>query len=958
MSGKPGVFICPSCEAVVRSEKSLEEGIVCGKCQHEFGASVKSATASAKPVQVPKGAIGNRKSSVMRNLTGKKAPPVLAVKSVESAAVNAKPIQEVADEAIGTEGDLEIMMPDGSRRVRRRKKRAKKEKNKGLILFLAGWLSVIGIIFALFKMGKNEERISEEEQGSDLTVDATKREVLRRYLEPVKAEFLNFISHPTNEGREQYIADSANLSLEFARHGQIHPFPKPVFFPKPNPKLYLIAKNVLAFSEEDYAIETIWQDREGNRFAAVHIWDQDAWRIDWENFAPYSTEPWARFRSELGSDKGVFRLLVRKRRTADEAEKFTLSFYRPPEFLEKNNEYLNTVSPEVDVKTDSDLGREFLKLWENHRSGEAPYYGNYLSKILDPGRGNYLRITVELAWEKNERDESIMVLKDVIGVSWFGEAIQKFHREALKEASDRAENKIAVEKPVTDINEAVLAEDLETVKQHISYGTDINSGNSYGITPLHWASGNQESGKITELLLKHGANVDAERTDGATPMHHATHYNKIKSVEALLRYGANLEARDGSQFGSTPLHAAAWRSDPQIVELLITEGAEVNSLDLKNQTPLDLATLYKKEDNVKILLKYKGERKEDLERLLTLSVDGVEVSAKKIIKDFPQFEYFYITSSGAFSLDELRIGKTYESVTGDPSSNDPNIIFSDSFDYLEGEKLVNQMGWYSISHPADCYTIRKGSLISDKIKSSGNRLSSDATDTNSGLGIKIPDNVSFENEDTIYLSFLMRPEGTIGVGRWGGYFLVGAKPLDGKGILFGKPGSTAVPDDEKYGIDKHGGPHIVTSGVEAKVNKTSFVVVKMESNASGKEVSEVKPHAVQFDSLEERKGIRYLKRSDTPYTGKFFLIHSNGQKRATGDFKDGKPEGLMTFWYKNGQREMEGTFKDGKRNGQVIWRHANGQKKGEANFKDGEPISGKYWTSKGEEVDSLEEAGQ
>ena len=346
------------------------------------------------------------------------------------------------------------------------------------------------------------------------------------------------------------------------------------------------------------------------------------------------------------------------------------------------------------------------------------------------------------------------------------------------------------------------------------------------------------------------------------------------------------------------------------------------------------------------------------ERLLTLSVDGVEVTAKRTIEDFPKFEYFYIASSGAFSLDELRIGKTYESVTGDPSANDPDIIFSDSFDYLEGEKLVEQKGWYSISKPADCYTVRKGSLISSKIKSSGNRLSSDATDTNSGLGIAIPDEVSFENEDTIYLSFLMRPEGNIGVGTWGGYFLVGAKPLDGKGILFGKPGSTAVPDDEQYGIDRQGGPHIVTSGVQTEVDKTSFVVVKMESNASGKKVSELKPHAVQLSNLEERKGIRYLKNSDTPYTGKFFHIHSNGQKRATGDFKDGKPEGLMTYWYKNGQREMEGAFKGGKRNGQVIWWHENGQKRGEANFKDSEPISEKYWNKKGEEVDSIEEAEQ
>ena len=515
-----------------------------------------------------------------------------------------------------------------------------------------------------------------------------------------------------------------------------------------------------------------------------------------------------------------------------------------------------------------------------------------------------------------------------------------------------------VAKPIKGLNKAVLDEDLETIKQHIAAGTNINRGDSDGISPLHLSSGYQKSGEITELLLKHGAKVNAERADGATPIHYATFYNQIKSVEPLLRYGANLAARDQSQFGATPLHKAAWRSDPQILELLITEGAEVNSLDLKNQTPLDLAILHDKEDNVKILLKYRGKRKQDLERLLTLSVDGVEVTAKRIIKDFPRFEYFYITSSGAFSLDELRIGKTYESVTGDPSANDPDIIFSDSFDYLEGEKLVDQKGWYSISKPADCYTVRKGSLISSKIKSSGNRLSSDATDTHSGLGIAIPDEVSFKNEDPIYLSFLMRPEGAIGVGSWGGYFLVGAKPLDGKGILFGKPGSTAVPDDEKYSIDRQGGPHIVTSGVRTEVNKTSFVVVKMESNASGKKVSDLKPYAVQFDNLEERKGIRYLKNSDTPYTGKFFHIHSNGQKRATGDFKDGKPEGLMTYWYKNGQREMEGAFKGGKRNGQVIWWHENGQKRGEANFKDSEPISEKYWNKKGEEVDSIEEAEQ
>ncbi|MDB4524160.1 hypothetical protein N9208_04510 [Akkermansiaceae bacterium] len=38
--------------------------------------------------------------------------------------------------------------------------------------------------------------------------------------------------------------------------------------------------------------------------------------------------------------------------------------------------------------------------------------------------------------------------------------------------------------------------------------------------------------------------------------------------------------------------------------------------------------------------------------------------------------------------------------------------------------------------------------------------------------------------------------------------------------------------------------------------------------------------------------------------------------------------------------------------------HENGQKMMEATFKDNELISGKFWNSKGEEVDSLEEADQ
>ena len=91
---------------------------------------------------------------------------------------------------------------------------------------------------------------------------------------------------------------------------------------------------------------------------------------------------------------------------------------------------------------------------------------------------------------------------------------------------------------------------------------------------------------------------------------------------------------------------------------------------------------------------------------------------------------------------------------------------------------------------------------------------------------------------------------------------------------------------------------------------------------------------VNVDELEAREGVTYLKNSDSPYTGKVFEFHYNGQKKSEANYKDGKPDGLTVSW------------------------HENGQNRTEINYKDGTVISSKYWNSKGEEVDSLAEAEQ
>ena len=61
-------------------------------------------------------------------------------------------------------------------------------------------------------------------------------------------------------------------------------------------------------------------------------------------------------------------------------------------------------------------------------------------------------------------------------------------------------------------------------------------------------------------------------------------------------------------------------------------------------------------------------------------------------------------------------------------------------------------------------------------------------------------------------------------------------------------------------------------------------------------------------------------------------------------------------WHENGQKREETNCKDGKVHGlAVIW-HQNGQKMSERNWKEGKKISEKWWNSKGEPVDTIEEA--
>ena len=165
-----------------------------------------------------------------------------------------------------------------------------------------------------------------------------------------------------------------------------------------------------------------------------------------------------------------------------------------------------------------------------------------------------------------------------------------------------------------------------TVQLLIKHGADVNARDKDQSTPLHLASSNRGT-QIAQQLLEHGADVHAhDEIYRYTPLHLASRRNDAEMTRLLIKHGADVHARSKNQ--ATPLYGAFY---PRTAHILIKHGADVHARNQDQSTPLHCAPTA---ETARVLIKHGADvhaRNQDQSTPLHIASVGVETRKVRVL---------------------------------------------------------------------------------------------------------------------------------------------------------------------------------------------------------------------------------------------------------------------------------------------------------------------------------------
>ena len=140
-----------------------------------------------------------------------------------------------------------------------------------------------------------------------------------------------------------------------------------------------------------------------------------------------------------------------------------------------------------------------------------------------------------------------------------------------------------------ELQNAVIASDVERVKYTLQHGAHIDSTDGDGYSPLINAT-RFGFNAVASNLLEHKANPNSTDHGGWTPLMYAAYNDNAVLIGNLIAHGASITAKDDDQL--TALAIAAQNDKAKAAEALVKAGADVNAPAAKGgYTPLMLAAI-------------------------------------------------------------------------------------------------------------------------------------------------------------------------------------------------------------------------------------------------------------------------------------------------------------------------------------------------------------------------------
>jgi ankyrin repeat protein len=155
----------------------------------------------------------------------------------------------------------------------------------------------------------------------------------------------------------------------------------------------------------------------------------------------------------------------------------------------------------------------------------------------------------------------------------------------------------------TALISAAYGNDAETLRLLVDAGLGVNDADAGGFTPLMNAAG-QGNLEAVKLLLAKGANVNAVTAAGGPPLQvkngtialgHdtalvlAAPFASPEVIDALIRAGADVNAREVRGMTPLMLAIATDRANPKTIQTLVAAGADVNAKSGADESPLEWA---------------------------------------------------------------------------------------------------------------------------------------------------------------------------------------------------------------------------------------------------------------------------------------------------------------------------------------------------------------------------------